>query len=89
MYQKKDYSFVLPKELIAEIAENPQHNAKLIVLKRETGEILAESTFWNLDAYIPADRVLFFNNSRVLRSRITLKNTPYTGAEKSEKILKE
>jgi S-adenosylmethionine:tRNA ribosyltransferase-isomerase len=71
MFSLSDYSFELPHERIAKFALNPQHNARVIIMSKEW-EILSEDTFWNLDKYI-TDRVLFFNNSKVLKARIPLK----------------
>lgn len=74
MYARSDYEYTLPPELIAQEAIHPHHDARLMVIDRESGRISDESTFWNLDRYIPSDRVIFFNNSRVLRARIRLKD---------------
>ena len=73
-YDLTAYSYSLPKELIAETSVKPHHNAKLMVINKETGMIEAESTFWNLDQFLGNDRVLFFNNSKVLPARIPLRN---------------
>lgn len=74
MYARSHYQYVLPPELIAQEAIHPHHDARLMVINRETGVLSVESTFWNLDTYIPKNRVIFFNNSRVLRARIRLKD---------------
>lgn len=74
MYARSDYTYILPPELIAQEAIHPHHDARLMVIERESGILRGESTFWNLDQYIPSDRVIFFNNSRVLRARIRLKD---------------
>lgn len=76
MFSKKDYTYHLPEELIAQEAVHPHHNARIIIIDRESGTIDAEDIFWNLDAHLDKRRVFFFNNSKVLRSRIPLKNTP-------------
>lgn len=75
MFSLTDYQFTLPKELIAENASQPAHNARLLTLDKNTGEILKEDIFWNLDQIIPEDRILFFNDSRVVRARILLQET--------------
>lgn len=74
---KKDYLYTLPKDLIAESAVQPHHDAKLMVLDRSSGTIKKESTFWSIPDIIPQNRVIYFNNSRVLRARITLKDNHY------------
>jgi S-adenosylmethionine:tRNA ribosyltransferase-isomerase len=68
-----DYTYSLPDALIAQEALHPHHDARLMVIDRASGKIISESTFWHLDTYIPDDRVIFFNNSRVLPARIRLK----------------
>lgn len=87
MYARSDYHYFLPAELIAQEAIHPHHDARLMVIDREGGTLIEESTFWNLDHFIPEDRVLFFNNSRVLRARIRLKNTKLQGRDGKEYIL--
>lgn len=77
MFQLTDYNYHLPEELIAQEAVHPHHNAKMMIIERETGILKSESTFWNLDNQINPNGVLFFNDSRVVRSRIILKDTPY------------
>ena len=72
MYSLSDYTYDLPSHLIAEEAVHPHHDARLIVIDKKSGTIEAETTFWHLDSYLPQDRVLFFNNSRVLPARIRL-----------------
>lgn len=90
MYQKHDYSYILPKDLIAEEAINPHHDARVMVIDRTNGgDIRQESTFWNLDSIIPDNRVIYFNNSRVLRARIALTDTLYTDTQWEKKILNE
>ncbi len=74
MYSLRDYHYTLPPELIAQEAIHPHHDARLMVIDRANGEIEEESTFWELDRYIPEDRVLFFNDSRVLPARIRLRD---------------
>lgn len=73
MFSLDDYRFHLPKELIAETATHPAHNARLLVAS-QSGAIVAEATFLDLPRFLSENSVLFFNNSRVLRARIPLKN---------------
>lgn len=87
MFSLSDYRYNLPDELIAQEAAHPAHDAKMITINRETWAIEAESTFWNIDSQIPDNRVMFFNDSRVLRSRITLNTTPFTKKDNSKWIL--
>ena len=87
MYARSDYTYILPPELIAQEAIHPHHDARLMVIERESGILRGESTFWNLDQYIPSDRVIFFNNSRVLRARIRLKDIRIKWADGWEKYI--
>lgn len=89
MYNRHDYSYILPEELIAEEAIHPHHDARLMIVDRESGNIIDESTFWHIDKYFQNDRVIFFNNSRVLRARIALTDIPYSTASGEEKVLTE
>lgn len=77
MFSLSDYTYTLPEELIAQEACHPHHNARIMVIDRSTGEINTETTFWNLNNYLGNDRVIFFNDSRVMKCRIILENTPY------------
>jgi len=89
MFQKSDYTYTLPEALIAEEAVHPHHDARLMVVDRENWDIQSESTFWHLDEFLGDDRVIFFNNSRVLRARIALENTPYQNTQWEKKFLLE
>lgn len=89
MFSLTDYRFHLPEDRIAETAVHPAHNAKMMVIQRDTWALLSECNFWHLDEWLSKDAVLFFNNSRVLRARIPLKNQPYTTSTGEEKILSE
>lgn len=74
MYALSDYSYILPDRAIAQEAIHPHHDARLMIVDRESGKITAESTFWNLGDFLSSDRVLYFNNSRVIPARIRLSN---------------
>jgi S-adenosylmethionine:tRNA ribosyltransferase-isomerase len=72
MYKKSDYTYTLPEKLIAEYAIQPHHDARLMVIDKNSGIITTETTFWNIDTQLGDGRVIFFNNSRVLRARVRL-----------------
>ena len=78
MFSLSDYHYSLPQDLIAQEAIHPHHDARMMVIDRESGKLEAETTFWNIDQYLGNDRVIFFNDSRVVRSRVVLSDTPYT-----------
>jgi S-adenosylmethionine:tRNA-ribosyltransferase-isomerase (queuine synthetase) len=74
MYSLADYDYVLPPGHIAHTAVSPHHDARIMLL--HSGVYVGESQYIYLPDIIPTDRVIYFNNSKVLRSRIPLKNTP-------------
>ena len=73
LFDLKSYHYELPEELIAQQATHPHHDARLIIVDRESGDIEQEGIFMNLADILNDNRVLFFNNSRVLPARIPLK----------------
>jgi S-adenosylmethionine:tRNA ribosyltransferase-isomerase len=89
MFARHEYSFTLPQELIAEEAVHPAHDAKMMVLDRDSGEILSHSHFWNLDTFLGDDRVIFFNNSKVIRARIPLQNIAFQKENGTTGIIKD
>lgn len=84
MFSLSDYTYNIPPDLIAQESVHPPHDARMMVIDRNTGKIIDETTFWNLDTYLGKDRILFFNDSRVIRSRIILKNIPFKTSNNSE-----
>ncbi len=87
MFSLQDYTFDLPKDRIAETATQPAHNAKLMIIEKKSGTLSDEATFWDLPDFLDEDRVLFFNNSRVVRARIPLKDTKILHANGSESLI--
>lgn len=89
MFDRNSYKYTLPGELIAESAIQPHHDARIMIIDRSSGTIEAESTFLHLNTYLGDDRIMFFNDSRVLRARIIFKDIIYTPQIGEEKILKD
>jgi S-adenosylmethionine:tRNA ribosyltransferase-isomerase len=89
MFSLTDYHYILPPELIAQDAIHPHHDARMMVVDRSTGSLTTETTFWHIDEYLGDDRVIFFNDSRVLRSRVSLSDIPYTRPDGTTGILAE
>ncbi len=89
MFSISDYRYSIPLELIAQEAIHPHHDARAMVIDRDRGHIEAETTFWNIDTYIGEDRVMFFNNSRVVRSRVVLTNIAYIKSDWTKAILRD
>ena len=83
------YSYDLPHDRIAQEAVHPHHDARIMIVDRASGALEHESTFWNLDEYIPDDRVIFFNNSKVLPARIRLKDARYEKSDGSIGLIKD
>lgn len=71
-----DYSYKLPKELIANAPAEPRDAARLLVYSTATNEIVFD-TFANLARYIPAGSVLVLNDTKVVPARLQL--TKQTG----------
>ena len=88
-YSLSDYQYSLPPELIAQEAATPRDSARLMVIEKKSWTITSEWHFRDLDLFIPNDRVLFLNDSRVIRSRLLLKDAPYTKKNGEAAILKE
>lgn len=87
MFNLSDYTYSIPPDLIAQESIHPPHDARMMVIDRYTGKIIDETTFWKLDAYLGKDRILFFNDSRVIKSRVILKNIPFKTSNNSEWII--
>jgi S-adenosylmethionine:tRNA-ribosyltransferase-isomerase (queuine synthetase) len=52
MFSLTDYHYILPPELIAQDAIHPHHDARMMVVDRDTGLLRAETTFWHIDEYL-------------------------------------
>ena len=79
-----DYFFDLPDRLIAQEAVHPAHSARLLVCE---GASLEDRHFYDLPDLLDSDAVLFFNNSKVIRARIPLSETPLTKSTGEEATL--
>jgi S-adenosylmethionine:tRNA ribosyltransferase-isomerase len=86
-FSLSSYDYELPESLIAQNSVHPHHNSRLLSVDKATGEIISEWLFWDIDTVIPANRVLFFNNSKVLPARIDLENISYRDHQGMEKYL--
>ncbi len=83
MFLLSDYRYTLPEELIAQEAVHPHHDARMMVIDKIKWEIKDESSFWDIDTYLWDDRVLFFNDSRVMPSRVKLDGITYQNEKKT------
>jgi len=63
------FNYHLPPELIAQEPKEPRDHSRLLILKRETGEIIHKKFFELVNLLTERD-VLVFNNSQVVPSRL-------------------
>ncbi len=64
----KDFYFDLPEELIAQKPSEKRGEDRLMILKKETGEIL-HKTMNDLPDFIAPETLMIFNDSKVRKSR--------------------
>jgi S-adenosylmethionine:tRNA ribosyltransferase-isomerase len=62
-----DYNYCLPVERIAQFPVSERDMSNLLI---SGSTFLTHTQFRNIDEYIPADHLLVFNNTRVVRARI-------------------
>lgn len=62
-----DYDYELPENRIAQHPEKERDNSKLLIFD---GKNISTDVFRNLDSHLPANSLLVFNNSRVIRARL-------------------
>lgn len=68
--QLSDFSYDLPRELIAQTPVEPRDSSRLLVVHRATGE-LEHRRFRDIGAYLRAGDLLVANQSRVIPARLT------------------
>jgi S-adenosylmethionine:tRNA ribosyltransferase-isomerase len=64
-----DFSYDLPKELIAQTPAEPRDSSRLMVLNKKTGEI-AHRHFYDIVDFLNPEDCLVLNDSRVLPARL-------------------
>lgn len=64
-----DYNYDLPEERIAKFPPEERGSTRLLVLKRENGEII-DSYYRDLTDFLQAGDVLILNDTRVMQSRL-------------------
>ena len=64
-----DYDYELPEERIAKYPPKERGTSRLLVLNRQTGEIV-DSYYCNLDEFLNPGDVLVLNDTRVMQSRL-------------------
>jgi len=66
----KDYHYDLPFDCIAKYPLAERDLSKLLVYKNQT---ITESQYSHIDEFLPADSLLFFNNTKVIPARLFFK----------------
>lgn len=74
----KEFYFDLPQKLIAQLPSDKRGDDKLLIIKRESGEII-HTDMKNLINYIPKNSLICFNNTKVRKARLFAKSE--TGAK--------
>ncbi len=75
----KDFSFDLPKELIAQVPLENRENSKLMVIDKASGEIKHEDNFTSILNYLNKGDCLVLNDTKVIPARLFGKRK-HTGA---------
>lgn len=70
IFHLSSYDYILDEDLIAQYPAVPADTSRLLI--RESDGSLRDGIFWELPDEIWDDRVMFFNNSEIIRSRIPL-----------------
>jgi S-adenosylmethionine:tRNA ribosyltransferase-isomerase len=66
----QDYDYMLPPELVAQYPLKKRDASRLLVLKRDGGDIL-HGHFWDLPQWLDGDDVLVVNDTQVFPARLT------------------
>lgn len=75
MHRLSDYTYNLPDNRIAQQPTNPAHLAKLLVYK---DMIIHDRTFIDLPGLLDPHTVIFFNDTKVMQSRVLVQNKSCT-----------
>jgi S-adenosylmethionine:tRNA ribosyltransferase-isomerase len=73
-----DFDYELPSEYIAQTPIEPRHDARLLVLIRESGEI-KHAKFHDIRNFLSSGDLLVLNQTRVLAARLYAKKIPGGG----------
>ncbi|MFZ5449403.1 MAG: tRNA preQ1(34) S-adenosylmethionine ribosyltransferase-isomerase QueA [Thermodesulfobacteriota bacterium] len=65
----QDYDYLLPPELVAQYPLEKRDSSRLLVLRRDGGEII-HTRFWDLPQWLDSDDVLVVNDTRVFPARL-------------------
>jgi S-adenosylmethionine:tRNA ribosyltransferase-isomerase len=73
-----DYDYDLPSDRIAQYPVKERDKSQILIYKQER---ILKDTFINIHDYLPADSLLVFNNTRVIRARILFRKQSGAGIE--------
>lgn len=73
-----DFDYHLPPELIAQTPVEPRDSSRLLILRRDSGQV-EHRQFADIGKYLPPDCVLALNRSRVLPARLYGRRTDSGG----------
>jgi len=85
--QTQDFSYDLPRELVAYVPAELREEARLMVLKRE-GRTIRHTRFREITRYLRKGDVLVLNETRVIRARLRGEKRP-TGGRVDLLLLRE
>ncbi|EME29933.1 S-adenosylmethionine:tRNA ribosyltransferase-isomerase [Galdieria sulphuraria] len=74
-----DYDYQLPEDRIALSPTTPRDASKLLVAVCGSGTVIADSTFRNLDKFLPDNAVLISNDSKVIAARLFMRKVETGG----------
>ncbi len=74
MLNLSEYNFHLPEELIARYPAEKRDESRLMIVNRKTGTIHIEPFFRNIENFFVSGDILVFNQTRVSKRRVYLKN---------------
>lgn len=85
-YALSTYAFHLPDDRIAQVASHPPESAKMLKFSREADDVSNRGDFEDLDfSHLPdlsADgRLFFFNDTRVIPSRVAFRSAVFTNKD--------
>ncbi len=84
IFKLSSYDYILPEEKIAQAPASPADSSKLLI--QEGDGTVRDSIFSSIPNEIELDRVMFFNNSKVIQSRIPLTQALLVTRDGREKI---
>jgi len=83
------YDYDLPQELIAQLPSDNPEDAKLLICEIDDWNLKLQNSFFKtLPTLLSGNEVIFFNNSKVIKSRVLLDNAQIIDPNWNEKQFK-